>query len=432
MNALGWYRTHREKMYDPNSWPMFNLMNNQNASMGLQNLTGLPWQESGGTTPCWNLPPQSPDPSRKWCWPLEAQRLPCYARGDCNTTAGQGGQGFYWNYSMPGVSDWRLADNLAYVLSGGDGVDGLFTDEMEMFPGDAGDVILQIIGTTQEDAKAQQAAGNALHQRFIDGLVAKGKYLWQAFQAANNVGSNNNNNTIGGLAHDAAYCNAWMAKRCNTPWVNERAITVQFDPVNVNVSIASFLIVRPAFAWLGYGAGYYQPKWNDAFLWDVGLPLGECRSGAEPGTWERDWTYGAARMDCNSFTASVPCSPADKTCGEPPHPPPPPAPPGKWSAAHNCTSCQAPPAQPLASHSTLTFDDCAAYCVGDPRCKYINWVKPDGDGQCSLWAACGEMCLTDHCWNWWTTYELLDRVRPAWNTTMCDSLPEQPPAAAAK
>ena len=148
------------------------------------------------------------------------------------------------------MSDWRLADNLAYVLAGGDGVDGLFTDEMEMFPGDAGDVILRIVGTTEDDARAQQAAGNALHQRLSDGLVANGKYLWHAFQAGNDIGRNNNNNTIGGEFHDAAYCTSWMAQRCNTDWVNERAITVQFDPKNVNVSIASFLIVRPAYAWL--------------------------------------------------------------------------------------------------------------------------------------------------------------------------------------
>eukprot|EP01047_Picozoa_sp_COSAG01_P009490 COSAG01_NODE_390_length_17672_cov_8.513287_6_plen_45_part_00 len=42
-----------------------------------------------------------------------------------------------------------------------------------------------------------------------------------------------------------AYCTAWMAQRCNTEWVRRRAITVQFDPQNVNFSIASFLIVRP-------------------------------------------------------------------------------------------------------------------------------------------------------------------------------------------
>jgi hypothetical protein len=90
----------------------------------------------------------------------------------------------------------------------------------------------------------------------------------------------------------------WMTKRCNTPWVNERAITVQFDSANVVESIASFLIVRPAYAWLGYGAGIVPPKWNDAFLWDVGVPKGECRNGSEPGTFERDWTCVCVACCC--------------------------------------------------------------------------------------------------------------------------------------
>ena len=99
-------------------------------------------------------------------------------------------------------------------------------------------MVLQTLGTTQEDAAAQQAAGNVLHQSMIEGLEAEGKYLWQAFQAGNDVG--HNNNTVGGLMHDAAY-------------MDDAAL----DSRNVNVSIASFLIVRPAYAWLGYGAGYH-------------------------------------------------------------------------------------------------------------------------------------------------------------------------------
>jgi hypothetical protein len=66
------------------------------------------------------------------------------------------------------------------------------------------------------------------------------------------------------------------------------------------MSIASFLVVRPAFAWLGYGAGYFSPTWNDAFLWDVGVPKGECRETDTPGVFEREWTYGTAHVDCNT------------------------------------------------------------------------------------------------------------------------------------
>lgn len=139
------------------------------------------------------------------------------------------------------------------MINGSDYVDGLFTDEMEMFPGDGGDVYLGLLGTTQEDAQAQQLAAKKAHQQQIIELVNEGKYLWQAFQAGNNVGGNTNNNSngYGGTSFDVAHCSQWMAQRCNTDWVNQRAITVQFDSANVNVSIASFLIVRPQYAWLG-------------------------------------------------------------------------------------------------------------------------------------------------------------------------------------
>ena len=104
---------------------------------------------------------------------------------------------YYWNYSASGVIETRVADNIAFVLLGGDGVDGLFTDEMEMFPGDGGDVYIEILGSNAEDAQAQQIAGRMAHQLMINELVFNNKYLWRSFQSENDVGKNNNNNTVG-------------------------------------------------------------------------------------------------------------------------------------------------------------------------------------------------------------------------------------------
>jgi hypothetical protein len=301
---------------------------------------------------------------------------------------------------------------------------------LSQFPGDHGDVVLKTLGTTQADAEAQQDAGNAMHQRLIETLAAHGKWQWQALQSGNTVGGNTNNNTgnTGGFAFDAAFCTQWMAQRCNTDWVNQRAIAVQFDKFNINVSIASFLIVRPAYAWIGYGAGEFNwpPTWNDAFLWDVGLPVGECAQTA-PGVFEREWTFGTATMDCNSYTATVPCNPADKTCGEPPRPPVPPFVPANFSASHNCTGCGGAGGVQLGdSLVNLSFEECLAYCEANPLCKYLNWLEPPGDGLCALYSVCGVQCLPSQCWGWWTTYEFFDRAPPAWNTTACDSLPEKP------
>ena len=159
-------------------------------------------------------------------------------------------------------------------------------------------------------------------------------------------------------------------------------------------------------------------------------------------------------MDCNTYTGKVPCNPKDTRCGKvPKHGPPPPSPsppspaptppspgpmpppspgpmphPNGWSHPHNCTSCQAPrQGQQLALKSGLSFEQCQALCTADAACHYINYVFPESaHSKCSTWAECGILCLTDHCWNWWVTYEYLDRAGSTWNKTKCDVLPEKP------
>ena len=102
--GLGWYASHRDQMLDPNAWPrLFNIMNQNNASLGLANYSGLPFMEPlGGLTPCWRLPNKTFAPymtNFEWCGPFEDIRLPCFATNNCNT-AWFDGEGFsmYWNY----------------------------------------------------------------------------------------------------------------------------------------------------------------------------------------------------------------------------------------------------------------------------------------------------------------------------------------------
>ena len=117
---------------------------------------------------------------------------------------------------------------------------------MEFFPGDWPQDVMATIGTTADDLRAQQLAGHDYHQLLIDEMAANQKYVWQAMQAANNVGGNTNNNSngVGGDFFDAAYCSRWMVQRCDTDWMRLRASAVQFDAAHTNVSIASFLIAR--------------------------------------------------------------------------------------------------------------------------------------------------------------------------------------------
>ena len=220
----------------------FAMMQNTNATSGIANYSGRPYQQAlGDCAPCWHLPNQTasgqPTPrgfsGYEWCG-IKADssdlRATCFFDGTCESNPRSGsceGVSYYWNYSSPGVSDWRLADDLAFVLKGGDGVDGLFVDDLGMFPGEGGQTTAELIGATAADVLAQQQAGSVWHQRLVEGLVAAKKYEWQAFQNGNDVGHNNNNNTVGGSHFDVGFCTAWMAQRCNTAYVHERAITVR-------------------------------------------------------------------------------------------------------------------------------------------------------------------------------------------------------------
>ena len=227
---------------------------------------------------------------------------------------------------------------------------------------------------------------------------------------------------------------------------------MQFDKFNPVESIASFLVARPDYAWMGYGAGQHQPSWNDALSWDVGVLTGQCTQPS-PGVFQRAWSHGTAQMDCNTYTGKVPCNPTDTKCGKaptppgpgpmpPPGPPPGPLPPGPppspcppatpgWGPGHNCTSCQGTSGGvgPIKTLTGVGYEACQAACVADAECYYINLCCPPClSSLCTTWAACGELCLPNHCNHWWVTWEYTARAgAPAWNKTKCDRLPEGPP-----
>lgn len=147
---------------------------------------------------------------------------------------------------------------------------------------------------------------------------------------------------------DHARCIAWWATRCNSDSVNSRPWFLEHmidDPAEPdipysNLSIAAFLVWRPAHAWLfsggaqigmgslhhrhlgGRGTGhgrllqvsdcYNDPSsakcWDPKWMWDVGEPEGTCFEAA-PGVFTRAWSYGNATLDCNTMTSSIPVNP---------------------------------------------------------------------------------------------------------------------------
>ena len=300
--ALQWHESQRALMEDPALAAWFVSWHDD---LNISNGTHYN-QAYGGCTNSWPPPPHSPP----WGWgnydPDLNNILDIYPGSRCF-----GGQ-FLWNLTSSEAQDTVFQSIIGVVESAGEFVDGLFTDDLGGFPDEHEGIqgMLNISGDYNSgDIFALRNGSQTLSQRLIDGLAARGRYVWHAFGAGNNVGDNANNNTINGTHFDAAHCTAWMSARCNTDFVRERAITVQMDPFHRNESIAQFLVVRGDYAWLGWGAGQWDPVWVPEFLMDVGYPTTTC-SQTSPGVFSRGWTYGTASFDCNTYTGSVPVNPA--------------------------------------------------------------------------------------------------------------------------
>ena len=89
----------------------------------------------------------------------------------------------------------------------------------------------------------------------------------------------------------------------------------RFAPTSPFLDIASFLLVRGAFAWIGYtwsqcwGWSGHKGEYFlrlDEFDYDVGEPLELCRETAQgSGVWERRWSKATVSVDCSSMNATI-------------------------------------------------------------------------------------------------------------------------------
>merc|ERR1712190_88605 len=81
-------------------------------------------------------------------------------------------------------------------------------------------------------------------------------------------------------------------------------------------NLASFLLVRGPYAWLGYGflgcdegLNYTLPP---EFRQDYGSPSGTC-SEIKPGVFARNYTKSHVQVDCNAWSAAITPSVASET-----------------------------------------------------------------------------------------------------------------------
>jgi hypothetical protein len=172
-------------------------------------------------------------------------------------------------------------------------------------------------------------------------LMAKKKFAWQMLNCGQRP-SETNPAACGAasagapdqsLTNPKAQCTSWMRKYCNrgSPFL-QMALMMGFSapphtswPVVLpypEQDIASFLLVRGEFAWLGYGylgcssdrrafpgndwpsSGYGWPELLDR---DYGVPTTFCTE-TSPGVSEvftREWSKASIALDCRSFEATI-------------------------------------------------------------------------------------------------------------------------------
>ena len=168
-------------------------------------------------------------------------------------------------------------------------------------------------GLTKSDVADMVAAGAANRDGMVATVIAGGGFVWQYF--------------LGGGAQAApgrdqsnprANCTGWLRANCgpDAPFLNaSNALVFGFTRINhthpfpmpaFEQDLATFLLTRGPYAWLGSGwigcdREYPYPPELAA---DYGEPAGVCRETA-PGIFEREWTKASVKMDCPNWQGTI-------------------------------------------------------------------------------------------------------------------------------
>jgi hypothetical protein len=145
-------------------------------------------------------------------------------------------------------------------------------------------------------------------QEAADAIQAHGGWAWYMFTDSH--------------APDAASCAAyfrganWAGSALLFQWTNSSSYPLP----NIKVDLASFMLVRGDYAWLGYswlgctsdatpghGGGaagrYTSPDEMPELAVDYGAPTAPLAE-VSPGVFARDYSKATIQVDCNSYTAS--------------------------------------------------------------------------------------------------------------------------------
>ena len=207
---------------------------------------------------------------------------------------------YFFNFSLLRTQQVFL-DALMSVSAAAEHVDAFFLDDVDGFPAEH-PTAPAALGMDAAAVAALRFATQSVGAAAIAALTLAGKYTWQAFGSRDTSAPHVVARGFVGVT--PASCAAFMRTFC-APSYQGRPMLMHMDDAHANQTVAAFLITRPPYAYVGYSWESSDANFSSLFYLAVGEPTGLCAEGP-PGVFQRPWSLGMPRLDCNSFEAELP------------------------------------------------------------------------------------------------------------------------------
>jgi hypothetical protein len=176
------------------------------------------------------------------------------------------------------------------------------------------------IGLTEPQVLKLTTDFRATMDKLRNKTLAEGKFAWQMlFNDEQTPDDAVAETQMFPLVRNATSCAADLRRSCRADSPTQtRAIGYGLtrkagsrdpaDLVHLKEDLASFLLIRGPFAWLGHGwiSCDHEYPYPPEFNLDYGEPVDLCSESAPgSGVFTRKWTKAHIQMDCNTFIGTI-------------------------------------------------------------------------------------------------------------------------------
>jgi hypothetical protein len=316
VKALPWFEQVREKLLDPAYRGWFLPWR-----PGLRNGTTAGGQlyHDHEQTPGWPQPGGG-QPADGVC---HNHTTPPWGRG-CDCGAGIPCGEYVFDHRNASLAAWLAGEymNSSAFGLGNPLVDGFYLDDYwdeAAGPSEMDGAALADMGLAAAEVADITAAWRTNMAACQAAIVENGGFNWQLFEAERAPAQPQ----CASFLRDACRPGSKMQTRAVqlSPSVNKNKIPQPWTFNHIGQDVATFLLARGDYSWLGYGwmgcgcgwedddtmdcGGYLRdPSWEV----DYGEPEGLCNETAS-GVFVREWTKATVRLDCNTFTPTITMKP---------------------------------------------------------------------------------------------------------------------------